>query len=413
MTTLPRSRRWPCALAAAVGLSTGLGGSASAEPEGGLARAEQHFGALAFDEAAAELELFALDAPGDPRVASALERAASLRLVLGQNERASRDEATLWRLNRASSDAARLAHRTETTATAARTTVKLARAACSRRDFARARVVLDRRIAEIDRLGSAEVRTEAHGILALAAEALGDDHGGAVENARVLSIAKANEGNVHVPWNDGARNAVADARLAVAEKKWAVADSLSLVPYAGPKEPTAVRAYVMRVVVPWLERKTNAIEDAERAYARVLGIEIPAPPPPSSAGGDPNAPTAPWEVFPVASDDARLSARGIVEASERVGTMWASLHRELGAVPIVRVRWDGEGYDVAYGRAKRWYETCAVVWQTHREGDASVCRAWLERHAPAEYHAIEELAPKLGHSGAVRMLPPIRIGPPK
>jgi len=411
MTTLARSRRGPCALAAAAGLSFGfLGRSALAEPERGLARAEHHLGVLAFDEAAAELELFALDVPRDPRVAGALERAASLRLALGQKERAARDEATLWRLNRVSSDAAR-PQTTEPTAAAARTTVKLARAACSTRDFAFARTVLDRRIAEIDRLGTAEVRAEAHGVLALAAEELGDEHGAAVENARVLSIAKANEGNARVPWNAGARNAVADARLAIAWKKGAIAEGISLVPYAGPNEPTAIRAYVTRVVVPWLERKTNAIEGAERAYARVLGIEIPPPPPPSSEGGDPNAPIALWAVDPVASDDARLSARGIVEASERVGTLWATLHRELGSVPLVRGMWDGEGYEGAYGRAKRWYETCAVVWQMHREGDASVCRTWLERNARAEYHALNELAPKLGHSGVVRRLPPMRIGP--
>ena len=388
-----------------------LGGSALAEPEG-LARAEHHLGVLAFDEAAAELELFALDDPRDPRVAGALERAASLRLALGQDERAARDEATLWRSSRVSSDA-RSPQATEPTATAARTTVKLARSACSVGDFARARRVLERRIAEIDRLGTAEVRAEAHGILAFAAEELADEHGAAVENARVLSIAKANEGNVHVPWNAGARNAVADARMAFAEKKRAIAESLPLVPYAGPNEPTAIRSYVRRVVVPWLDRKSTAIEAAERAYARVLGIEIPPPPPPSPEGGDPNAPTAPWEIDPLVSEGARLSARGIVEASERIGTLWASLRRELGSVPLVRGTWDGEGYETAYGRAKRWYETCAVVWQAHREGDASVCRAWLERNARAEHHALDEVAPKLGHVGAVRMLPPMRLGLPK
>lgn len=391
----------------------GTPGSAMASPETerSRARAEQHLGVLELDEAAAELELFAMDVPRDLRAIGSWARAASLRSLLGQNERALRDEAMVWRSSLTLSEGdASVFTKLALTATAARTTLKLARAACEEEDFARAGHLLDRRMAEIDRLGAPEERAEAHGMRARAAEGLGDERAATVEHSKVLSIAKTNEGKPGVDWHTGAREAVADARLAFADKKRVLVESLALEPYAGPNESNAIRAYLTTRVVPWLERKTRAIEDAERAYARVLGIDMPPPAPPSREGGDPNAPIAPWELDPVAADGARLSARGIVTAAERVGTMWASLRLELAKVPLAKGEWVGESYDVAYVRAKRWYASCAVVWQAHREGDASVCRAWLERNVRSEYRAMDELAPRLGHSGAVRMLPPVRIG---
>lgn len=385
--------------------------SASSETESSLARAEHHLATLAFDEAAAELELFAMDVPRDLRVVGTWQRAASLRSALGQNERALRDEAMVWRSSLSSSEGdPSVLTKSALTATAARTTLKLARAACEAEDFARAGYVLDRRMAEIDRLGAPEDRAEAHGMRARAAEGLGDERAATAEYSKVLSIAKTNEGKPGVDWHTGAREAVSDARLAFADKKRVLVESIALEPYAGPNDSSAIRAYLTTRVVPWLERKTKAIEEAERAYARVLGIDMPPPRAPSAEGGDPNAPMEPWEVDPVVADGARLSARGVVTAAERVGTMWASLRSELGRVPLAKGEWVGESYDVAYVRAKRWYASCAVVWQAHREGDASVCRAWLERNVRSEYRAMDELAPRVGRSGAVRMVPPVRIG---
>lgn len=397
--------------ASASALLFGLSTSARAEGEPSLARAEHHLGVAAFEEAAAELELFAMDAPRDPRAVSALARAASLRLALGEQLRAARDEALLWRAVTVPSSSPSVAPDGAVVA-AIRTTLALAWSAYEEQDLERARRVLELRLVEVDRSGTPELRAEAHALTAQVLTALGEHRRAADENTKVVAIAKRAEGDPRVAWGERARDAAAEARLAFADLEGAKVARLTLPPYQGPKERGAVQAYLTGVVVPWVERTMPAVEAAERAYARVLGIEIPAP---SPGGGDPNAPLVPSDVDLVTRPGVRLSARGVVVASARIGALWASLREALASVPFVAPvssGCDGE-YEIARSRAKSWFERCATVWQTHHEGDASSCRAWLEHHARAEYVRLDELAPAVGRRGLVRMLPPVGIGPAK
>ncbi|MBL9109522.1 MAG: hypothetical protein JNM74_09640, partial [Myxococcales bacterium] len=325
---MARARLASWVSASASALLFGLSTSAWGESEPSLARAEQHLGVAAFEEAAAELELFAMDVPGDPRASVALERALSLRIALGEDIRATRDEALLWRALPVPSSAAPHG----AVLAAMRATLALARSAYANQDMGRAKEVLEGRLAEIDRSGTPELRAEAHGLTAQVLAVSGDRRRAAEENAKVVALAKRTEGDLRIAWGEGAREAAAEARLAFAAVEEAKVARLTLAPYRGPKERSPVRAYLEGVVLPWVERTMPAVEAAERAYARVLGVEIPAP---SLGGGDPNAPVAPFDVDPATRPGARLSARGVVIASARMGALWASLREVLASVPSV------------------------------------------------------------------------------
>src|SRR5262249_20306284 len=122
------------------------------------------------------------------------------------------------------------------------------------------------------------------------------------------------------------------------------------------------------------------LEVAEVAYLRVFGIERtppepprPPPPPPSAgmigllnsgAGGDPNAPTAPWGRDDSSDEQGQLerppSRRWAIAAAARVGLGWAAFVRDFRAVPVPK-EWKGHGIvpgtvDLTYEELRDCYD---------------------------------------------------------
>jgi len=134
------------------------------------------------------------------------------------------------------------------------------------------------------------------------------------------------------------------------------------------KEQDAIITYIDSKVWPWIERKQQAIESAERAYLVVLRIGPFAPP------------------------------RWAVAAAGASGAMWNDLAQTLRAVPIptgpheraLEARYHFEsmdGTDPLLVRARNAFETCYRRSVQGRWFDATSeqCEDWLSRHAPSEF----------------------------
>jgi hypothetical protein len=100
-----------------------------------------------------------------------------------------------------------------------------------------------------------------------------------------------------------ALSAVGQATFARAEIARATAAAMALPVLHGAATQAAVNELIRREVAPWMQRKRQALEDAEQAYKKVLDLR-PLPPP-----------------------------RWVIAASERVGTMWSDFAQDFAKVP--------------------------------------------------------------------------------
>jgi hypothetical protein len=383
---------------------------AAAEPAPSSAEALYASGAArlavaSFDDAASDFEAFARQAPADARAPSALAEATRLRLSLGDPDRAVSDAAELWR-----------AAGRETPALAAGVTLAVARDCAGASAWAATRATLLPAMTVIDRRAALELRAQAHGLLSRAAAGLGSATEAAAEHRRVLAIAAKAERLETQAWGEGARDAAGEARMYFAEGKALAVERIALPPYPGVSSREAVIAYVNKVAAPWLARRMSALAEAERAYGRVLGVELP--PPPRFGGGDPDALMMLEQLAPGGSAD-RYSARLRIAALARVGSMWADTLRLLRSVPLPKqtaqeaargfealramyYQMLDSGQDPLRRRAEGAFRECLRLSSLHRIVDehTRVCEAWLVEHARAEYGASrDEIGPGAGWMG--------------
>jgi len=397
------------ALAPGVAAADGPGSGAEALYQAGVAR----LAVASFEEAAGDLEVFARRSPADARAPEALVQAARLRLALGEEDRAADDAGESWR----AWGAARPALAAEVTLAVARDRVRAGA-------WEAARLALGSAMAAIDRRAPPEMRAEAHGLLARSLAGLARVKEAGAEHRRVLAIARRIEPVEREPWGEGARDAAGEARLFFADEVRLAAERLALPPYAGSGDKKVLLAYLEKVAAPWFERRFAAIEDAERAYARVDGLEIPAPPRPR-AGGDPNAPWAPWPaepLFPIRAvrGGEGYSARARIAAAERTGSMWADLLRAWRSLPQLPPRFEGlnaayyqmldEASDPIRRRSKRAFEACLRLSAQHRIVDEHTrrCEAWLVMNARFKYPEVAELGPGDGWTAPAIVPAPAR-----
>lgn len=230
-------------------------------------------------------------------------------------------------------------------------------------------------------------------------------------------------------------DAAAEALFVAAERKREAAERVALEEYRGPGDRTSVREYLVRKAEPWLSQKLAAIKVAERAHARVFGVELPPPPPPPPPprtgeigllGGDPSAPLYPAEADPLSTSWAGEppSPRWAIASAARVGAMWAELHGALRSLPVPS-SWGagdpGASYyhtpldspgDEARWRAKEAFAVCVRLGIRYRILDehTRACEAWLTRHVHHEYMGLPELhaPPSFRSVGIVARPAPLR-----
>ena len=349
-----------------------------------------------FDAAAAAMEALAEAArPAGKRAAEALGEATLLRLGLDQIAQA---DADLARFERAFGRAHPALH--------ARLVLARARVDLDAEAFEPARARLAARLPQLDRAASVEQRIELHGLLAQALLGLDRGKEAASERRAILALARSPAARA---LGSPAREVIAEARFAFAEEKRAEAERITLPPYRGPSARDPILKYVELTLAPWLIRRRYAIELAENAYDRVLGIERKPPPPPrpppppgSLIGGDPEVGTA-WNAEPLGLEGSEglPSPRFAVASAARVGGMWSALRAELRGLPfpppppglpaelrpVYQQSFHNDFDDTTFINAKRAFARCLDWATTYRiaNEDSVTCERWLGLHARYEY----------------------------
>ncbi len=343
-----------------------------------------------YDEAAAYFERFAAENSKDEKAPQALSDAVVLRLGLGQQDQAIKDSELFQK--QFSGRAAQ----------AAQISFAIGAHYADRGDWAAARKSLDRDIGKIDKNATIDVQIQAHALLAR----VNDRAGGAGKNkarteydkvratwkdptatiAKIQEVSKSlGEGDAQAQRRIGKTlEAVGEAYFYFGEEKKVLVDKIAFPEYKGSGERKDVEAFVNTKVLDWQKKKRAAIEDADKEYQKILGLQ-PEPPP-----------------------------RWVIAAGSRVGQMKGKFVAEFRAAPIPK-DWKQNGPS-PYGdllweeirgayyakldevsepdklAAKGAYKDCldrSVKFQ-YFDDFSRTCEAWLSKTYPAEYHLIDE-----------------------
>jgi hypothetical protein len=230
-------------------------------------------------------------------------------------------------------------------------------------------------------------------------------------------------------WAEPARDALAESRFFFAERERLRAEGVTLPPYRGSGDRATLLAYYTTDVGPWTVRRSEAIEDATRAYQSVLGVEVPRPPPRrwSASGGDPNAPRSAWgRDDSLGADETELpSIRWAIAAADRVGWMWADYVHIVRTLPIpttwpaspgvhgeYRMQLD-PGDAPYFESARRAFKYCLELSRKYRIFDEHTrsCEAWFGRYRRGELVAFDEFFPSPTWAGPALIPAPIRHDP--
>lgn len=235
--------------------------------------------------------------------------------------------------------------------------------------------------------------------------------------AELLALAKREPLAKQALWIQEAKDGKAEALFELGEEALRAVNAVSLAPYQGKGDRDSVMAYYKKHVLPWMPKRYDASAEAERVYARVLDLDLPPEPKrsnPSPSGGDPNAPLHSLGLDALEDGvPGERSPRWAVAAAAQVGAMWASLAYTLRSLPVVpfpkingisdaeiRAAYDslvGPSYDDEFFyRAKRSWEACARLASTHRIKNSAtdVCFEGLSKRWPYEHRPFEELTPQ-------------------
>jgi hypothetical protein len=199
--------------------------------------------------------------------------------------------------------------------------------------------------------------------------------------------------------------AVGEAYFFFAEEKKIAVDKIAFPEYKGSGERAEVQKFVKEKVADWQKKKRAAIEDADREYQKILGLQ-PVPPP-----------------------------KWVIAAGARVGQMKGKFVAEFRAAPIPKdwkqngpspfgdLLWEeirgayysalDEASEPDKQAAKAAYKKCLdlSVQQQYFDEFSRSCEQWLSKTYPAEYHLIDEFrsAPNRLGSGLTERAVPVNM----
>lgn len=186
--------------------------------------------------------------------------------------------------------------------------------------------------------------------------------------------------------------AVGEALFFFAEQKRAEVEAIRFPDYAGPGDKDSVVRFVSTKISEWLRKKNQSIEEADRAYQKILAIE-PMPPP-----------------------------RWVIASAGRVGFLWSSFVGEFRRAPTPK-EWNSNtplaGSTMTGAEIKKLYlEQLSSLTEplTERSRQAfrvcvdysrkfqwfddhsRACWAWLEKNDRKRSIPVDELLPQPMHS---------------
>lgn len=351
-----------------------------------------------FDRRAADLEEAARGRPRAASSAEALAEASLLRLGLGQREEAESAARSLEAVFRA--------RRPDLVA---RVALAHGRQHAGLLEWAEVRAILVRARPVLGPGADIDDRLEGHALLGRALSRLGRRNEAELEFRRAIALEKREGIGAR------GRDALGEAWFFFADRALERAKAIALPPYRGSGDRASVMAYLQGPAERWAIKKRHALEVAEVAHLRVLGL-VSRPPLPPSGGGDPDAPITPWDID---GDAAKLvaeppSPRWAIAALTRLSLSWAEYVRAMRSLPIPPpFRPAVTGYDdlrFEFGHVchespgerekARAKVACARVLSlglTHHisNEDTRACEAWLSKSYSAEYHVLDELRPRI------------------
>ena len=348
-----------------------------------------------YAEAAALHEAAAQRFPAEAPAPDGLLEAVTLRLGLGDLDRATEDAEVFDKLYGA-----------KRSAQAVKLRLGIVAFLIDKEAFGEARGRLERLMARIDRDGDLGDRIQAHAWLGRSLAKLDDAKRAEREygivralwkepQVAMKALAGAGDGDAAQARRLGnALTAVGEAIFFFAEKKRVELDAIRYPIYKGPATREQISAHVGTQVAGWIRKKREAIEATEGAYREVLALQ-PAPPP-----------------------------RWVIASGARVGQMWGKFVAEFRAAPIPR-EWMGNRpaagpSDMSNGalrsfyyqqvdaaseplkqRARGAFATCVDHARKFQFFDEHVrsCEVWLAKNYGAEFSLVAELRPALGGYG--------------
>lgn len=358
-----------------------------------------------YDEAATWYERFAAENPKDEKAPQALSDAVVLRLGLGQEDQAIKNADTFARTF------------PNKPAEAAQIAFAVGAHYVDREDWGNARKRLQGAMGQIDRNATLDVQIQAHALLGQVHAKSGSTTQARQEYEKVRGMWRDPQAAVAkldaIGGDDSQKirrlgktlTAVGEAYFFFAEEKKAVVDKINFPEYKGSGERKEVEDFINTKVVDWQKKKRAAIEEADKEYQKILGLQ-PVPPP-----------------------------RWVIAAGSRVGQMKGRFVAEFRAAPIPR-DWKQNGPS-PYGdllweeirgayyakldevserdkqAAKGAYKVCLDLSVKHQYFDENsrACEKWLSTNYPAEYQLIDEFrgSPNRLGSGLNERVTPLNI----
>ncbi len=260
--------------------------------------------------------------------------------------------------------------------------------------------LLQKQMSFIDRHGTLGQRLRTHALLGLIYAQKGDAKKATAHYDIVREGWKDPEQSVRTFYEgtDGTREekdrrlgsalmAVGEARFFFAEQKRLELDAIRFPEFKGSADRDAVLKFVGTQVAEWLKKKRVAVEETENAYRSILDIQ-PVPPP-----------------------------RWVIASASRVGSIWSTFAHEFYRTPTPK-EWNSAtplpGTTIAgteikrifreqlssamepyLQRAKSAFEVCAnysVKFQYTDEHSQS-CLTWLGKHHRKQWVPVEEFLP--------------------
>jgi tetratricopeptide (TPR) repeat protein len=186
--------------------------------------------------------------------------------------------------------------------------------------------------------------------------------------------------------------AIGEALFFFAEQKRAEFEAIRFPEYTGAGDRESVLRFMSTKVVEWSKKKTQAIESADLEYQKIIQIE-PAPPP-----------------------------RWVIAAAGRVGFMWSSFVGDFQRAPTPK-EWNSNavvpGSTITYGelrklyrqslsslseplmeRSKQAFRVCVDYSRKFQSFDdhAQACISWLEKNDRSRWIPIDEIRPRAMNS---------------
>jgi len=335
---------------------------------------------------AAELyEAAVIKAPTVAEAPDALMDATIFRLTFGETDKAIKDAELFDKFYGAKKPAM-----------AAKIWLGIAGNFVENEQFEDAKSLLARIVARVDKDGELRDKFLVHAWLARTLSKLDDAQAAEKEYTVVRALWQNSETQKRLlaeaeedPRNLGkVLNVVGEALFFFAEQKRKEADAIRFPEYKGSADKEEVLKHINTKMVDWIKKKRPAIEEAEKAYRKILDLQ-PFPPP-----------------------------RWVVASASRVGTMWSRFVAEFRTAPIPR-EWKKNGpipgasgltyeelrkeYYVKIDdatepqkqQAKASFKICVDYSIKYQYFDAfsRSCRAWLERNYRTEFPRVEEFIP--------------------